>query len=130
GRYVSTDRIADVTVDDLVRRMVGRDVAQLYPKGDAEVRDVLLEVRGLTRRGVFDDISFDVHAGEIVALAGLVGAGRSEVVRAIFGVDRYDAGTVRVGGRRLPPGRPQAAVEAGIALVPEDRRQQGLVMTL
>jgi rhamnose transport system ATP-binding protein len=73
-------------------------------------------------------VSFEVRTGEIVALAGLVGAGRSEVARAVFGVDRYDAGTVTVGGTRLPGGSPTAAMAAGIALVPEDRRQQGLVM--
>lgn len=130
GRYVSTDRTGDMTVDDLVRRMVGRDVSQLYPKADARAREVLLEVRGLTREGVFSDVSFAVRGGEIVALAGLVGAGRSEVVRAVFGIDRYDAGTVHVGGEELRPGRPQAAMDAGIALVPEDRRQQGLVMAM
>jgi rhamnose transport system ATP-binding protein len=130
GRWVSTDPIADLTVDAVVRRMVGRDVSSLYPKTPATKRDVLLEVRGLTRTGVFTDVSFDVAGGEIVALAGLVGAGRSEVVRAVFGVDRYDAGEVRVGGSLLAPGRPAAAMAAGVALVPEDRRQQGLVMEL
>jgi rhamnose transport system ATP-binding protein len=91
---------------------------------------VVLSVRRLTREGVFTDISFDVRAGEIVALAGLVGAGRSEVARAIFGIDRADAGHVEVGGLRLPGGRPVAAMRAGIGFVPEDRRQQGLVMDL
>jgi rhamnose transport system ATP-binding protein len=87
-------------------------------------------VHRLTREGVFFDISFDVRAGEIVALAGLVGAGRSEVARAIFGVDRPDAGHVEVAGQRLPAGKPLAAMRAGIGFVPEDRRQQGLVMDL
>jgi rhamnose transport system ATP-binding protein len=130
GQWVSTDRIEDVTVDQVVRRMVGREVSSLFPKQDTVRRDVLLEVRGLTRHGVFTDVSFDVHGGEIVALAGLVGAGRSEVIQAVFGVDRYDSGEVRVAGRPLPPGRPAAAMAAGVALVPEDRRQQGLVMEL
>jgi rhamnose transport system ATP-binding protein len=130
GRWVSTDRIGDVTVDQVVRRMVGREMSSLYPKQDAEVGDVLLEVRGLTRHGVFSDVSFDIRAGEIVALAGLVGSGRSEVIQAVFGVDRYDGGEVRIAGRSLPPGRPAAAMAAGMALVPEDRRQQGLVMEL
>jgi rhamnose transport system ATP-binding protein len=130
GQWVSTDPIGDVTVDQVVRRMVGRDVSSLFPKQDTEVRDVRLEVRGLTRHGVFSDVSFDVRGGEIVALAGLVGAGRSEVIQAVFGVDPYDSGEVRVDGRRLPPGRPAAAMSAGVALVPEDRRQQGLVMEL
>ncbi|GAB2890404.1 sugar ABC transporter ATP-binding protein [Streptomyces mayteni] len=130
GGWVSTDPTADVTPDTVVRRMVGRDVAALFPKEDTEPGETLLEVRGLGRAGVFADVGFSVRAGEIVALAGLVGAGRSEVVRAVFGVDRYDAGEVRVAGRRLPPGSPARAMAAGIALVPEDRRQQGLVMEL
>ncbi len=87
-------------------------------------------MRGLTRHGFFDDVSFTVRGGEIVALAGLVGAGRSEVVRAVFGVDRADAGEVLVEGKRLPLGDTPAAIAAGLALVPEDRRQQGLVMEL
>ncbi|MCO1594509.1 sugar ABC transporter ATP-binding protein [Micromonospora sp. RHAY321] len=130
GAWVSSDRATDLTVDEVVRRMVGRDVASLYPKQDAELRDTLLEVRGLTRAGVFTDVSFSVRGGEIVALAGLVGAGRSEVARAVFGVDRYDAGEVLVAGRAVPAGNPGRAIAAGMALVPEDRRQQGLVMEL
>ncbi|MFI6576210.1 sugar ABC transporter ATP-binding protein [Nocardiopsis sp. NPDC050513] len=128
GAFVSCDPTGDLDVDTVVRRMVGRDVTSLYPKEDAGLGDTVLEVEGLTRRGVFADVSFSVRAGEIVALAGLVGAGRSEVVRAVFGVDRYDAGAVRVRGEDLSPGRPRAAMAAGMALVPEDRRQQGLVM--
>ncbi|WP_329262871.1 sugar ABC transporter ATP-binding protein [Actinoallomurus sp. NBC_01490] len=128
GRYVSTEMVDDLTPDELVQRMVGRELDTLYPKQEATLGDPVLEVSRLTREGVFTDVSFEVCAGEIVALAGLVGAGRSEVARAIFGVDRYDAGTVMVGEVRLPGGSPTAAVSAGIALVPEDRRQQGLVM--
>jgi rhamnose transport system ATP-binding protein len=130
GQWVSTDATAELTVDQVVRRMVGREVASLFPKIDVEPGEVVLEVRGLTRLGVFADVSFDVREGEIVALAGLVGAGRSEVVRAVFGVDRYDAGSVRVSGEELRQGSPAAAMAVGIALVPEDRRQEGLVMEL
>jgi rhamnose transport system ATP-binding protein len=130
GGFVSSDPITAVDVDTVVRRMVGREVSSLYPKLDTEPGEVVLDVRGLTRHGVFRDITFAVRAGEIVALAGLVGAGRSEVVRAVFGVDKYDAGEVRVSGRPLPGHRPAAAIAAGLALVPEDRRQQGLVMEL
>ena len=130
GQWVSTDATGDLTVEQVVRRMVGRDVAELFPKQAVAAGEVLLEVRGLTRRGVFTDVSFDVRAGEIVALAGLVGAGRSEVMRAVFGVDRYDSGSVQVEGERLKGGSPAAAMAAGLALVPEDRRQQGLVMEL
>ncbi|MEU7823767.1 sugar ABC transporter ATP-binding protein [Catellatospora sp. NPDC049133] len=130
GRWVSTDPADTLTVDDVVRRMVGREVSAMYPKQDTIPGEPRLEVRGLTRRGVFDDVTFTVHAGEIVALAGLVGAGRSEVCRAVFGVDRHDAGEVAVDGVRLPNGDTAAAIRAGLALVPEDRRQQGLVMEL
>ena len=128
GSFVSCDPTGDLAVDIVVRRMVGRDVDDLYPKQEAAIGETVLEVEGLTRQGVFADVSFTVRAGEIVALAGLVGAGRSEVVRAVFGVDRYDLGTVRAYGRPLPAGRPKAAMAAHMALVPEDRRQQGLVM--
>ncbi|RQX05500.1 sugar ABC transporter ATP-binding protein [Micromonospora inaquosa] len=130
GAWVSSDDTADLTVDEVVRGMVGRDVSSLYPKQDAELRDTLLDVRRLSRAGVFTDVSFSVRGGEIVALAGLVGAGRSEVARAVFGVDRYDAGEVLVAGRAVPAGNPGRAIAAGMALVPEDRRQQGLIMEL
>src|SRR4051794_9346861 len=128
GRHVLTDAIADTSTQKLIHAMVGRDLDALFPKEVAEVGERVLKVDRLTREGVFTDISFEVRAGEIVALAGLVGAGRSEVARAIFGIDRWDAGSVEIAGRRLPPGSPTAAMAAGIGLVPEDRRQQGLVM--
>src|SRR5262249_35979382 len=93
----------------------------------AEIGDVVLDVRGLTTTGVFHDVSFTVRAGEIVGLAGLVGAGRSEIARAVFGVDAYDAGSVTLRGRPVPRHRPRTSIKAGMAFVPEDRRQQGLV---
>jgi rhamnose transport system ATP-binding protein len=130
GKHVLTEMVADLSVDDMIRRMVGRDLSALFPKQDVTPGDVVLEVDKLSREGVFKDITFAVRAGEIVALAGLVGAGRSEVMQAVFGVDKYDSGTVTVHGRRLRPGSPRAAMAAGMALVPEDRRQQGLVMEL
>ncbi|CAL9284363.1 sugar ABC transporter ATP-binding protein [Streptomyces sp. SudanB182_2057] len=130
GARIATEPLAGMTEDDLIRRMVGRDLAELYPKRHVPVGDVALSVRRLTREGVFTDVSFDVRRGEIVGLAGLVGAGRTEVARAVFGVDRRDAGEVEVAGRPLPNGAPSAAMAAGLALVPEDRRAQGLVMDL
>ncbi|MCD2170997.1 sugar ABC transporter ATP-binding protein [Microbacterium sp. JC 701] len=128
GAYVHTTPLADTTVDDLVRQMVGRDVTELFPKLPSTPGDVVLEVDGLTRKGVFRDVSFSLRAGEIVGLAGLVGAGRSEVARAIFGVDSYETGTVRLNGAVLPKGDVRRATARGLALVPEDRRKQGLVL--
>jgi rhamnose transport system ATP-binding protein len=130
GAVVHDARIADMTPDDMVKRMVGRELSALFPKQDTAIGAPVLRVHRLTREGVFVDVSFEVQAGEIVALAGLVGAGRSEVARAIFGIDKPDAGHVEVDGRRLPPGKPLTAMRAGIGFVPEDRRQQGLVMDL
>ncbi|MFT4264178.1 MAG: sugar ABC transporter ATP-binding protein [Nocardioides sp.] len=128
GAYVSTDRTAETDVDAIVARMVGREVAELFPKTPAEIGDVVLAVEGFTAAGVFHDVSFEVRAGEIVGLAGLVGAGRSEVARAVFGVDRYDEGSVTLLGRRVPAHNPRAAIRAGMAFIPEDRRKQGLVI--
>jgi rhamnose transport system ATP-binding protein len=130
GALVHDGSLADLPEDELVRKMVGRDISQLFPKADAVAGETVLEVENLARDGVFYDISFDVKAGEIVALAGLVGAGRSEVAQAIFGVDRATDGTVKMLGNSLPLAKPTAAVAAGIAFVPEDRRQQGLVMSM
>jgi rhamnose transport system ATP-binding protein len=130
GRFVRSAAVEDVTIDDIIRSMVGRELDALFPKTETEPGDVVLEVSDLDSEGVFQDISFTVRAGEIVALAGLVGAGRSEVARAVFGIDRRTSGTVRLAGRELPNGDARAAMAAGMALVPEDRRQQGLVMDL
>ena len=130
GRFVRTAPIDELTVDDIIRAMVGRDLDELFPKTATVPGEVALEVSHLSHAGVFDDVSFSVRRGEIVALAGLVGAGRTEVARAAFGIDRRDGGAVRVNGKTLPNGSPRAAMAAGVAFVPEDRRQQGLVMDM
>ncbi len=130
GRFVRTAPIEDVKVDDIIRSMVGRDLDSLFPKTVTEPGAVVLEVTDLRSEGVFNDISFTVREGEIVALAGLVGAGRSELARAIFGIDKRTSGVVKVAGQALSNGRPDLAMSAGVALVPEDRRQQGLVMDM
>ncbi|RFU42900.1 sugar ABC transporter ATP-binding protein [Actinomadura logoneensis] len=119
---------ADTPERELVRLMVGRSIEQQYPRERTEPGPVLLQVRGLGREGAFEDVSFEVRAGEVVGLAGLVGAGRTEVARALFGADRYDTGEVLVDGKRLPSGSVHAAREAGLGLVPEDRKGQGLVL--
>jgi rhamnose transport system ATP-binding protein len=129
GKLILSRPLEELSPDDLVRAMVGRDLV-LGKHESHQPRQTVLSVERLTREGVFVDISFDVRAGEVVALAGLVGSGRSEVANAIFGIDSYDAGSVQISGQRLPGGSPTAAMRAGIGLVPEDRRQHGLVMQM
>jgi len=126
GRHVVTAPTGELTTADLVRHMVGRSVT-LFPRSAAHIGDVLMEVRGLTRVGSFNDVSFSVRAGEIVGLAGLVGAGRTEVARVLFGIDRPDAGEILLGGKRVVFSSPSAALGAGVAYVPEDRHLDGLV---
>jgi rhamnose transport system ATP-binding protein len=127
GRHVVTTATTALTTADLVRHMVGRAVS-LFPKVDAPVGEVLLQVDGLTRAGAFRDVSFVVRAGEIVGLAGLVGAGRTEVARVLFGIDRRDGGEIRVADKLVDFTSPAAAMQSGIAYLPEDRHQQGLVL--
>jgi len=127
GRHVITAPIDTLTTTDLIRHMIGRDV-RLFPKAPANLGDVVLDVRGLSRHDEFSDISFSIRAGEIVGLAGLVGAGRTEVARVLFGVSPPDAGEVRLAGEVVHFDSPSAALDAGIAYVPEDRHQDGLVL--
>lgn len=118
---------AGTDTGELVRMMVGRPLDRQYPPREPDLGEVQLDVRGLTRRGVFEDISFTAREGEVLGIAGMVGAGRTELVRAIFGADRYDRGEVHVAGRRVRRGSVPAARRAGLALVPEDRAGQALL---
>jgi rhamnose transport system ATP-binding protein len=127
GRHVITTPTAGLTTASLVRYMVGRSVS-LFPKLETPIGDVLLEVDGLTRVGVFRDVSFTVREGEILGFAGLVGAGRTEVARVLFGIDQPDGGSVTLDGQRVAFASPSAAMTAGIAYLPEDRHQEGLVL--
>jgi ABC-type sugar transport system ATPase subunit len=126
GRLVGSTPASVLNHDAVIRMMVGRDVHEVTTQSVAP-GPVVLKVEGLTRSGVIDNVSFEVRAGEIVTLAGLVGAGRSEVVNAIFGADLFDAGSVSINGLALKPGDPAAAMGAGVGYIPEDRRQQALV---
>jgi rhamnose transport system ATP-binding protein len=127
GRHVITADTNSLDTAELIRHMVGRTVT-LFPKEESQAGDVLLEVTGLGRSGVFADVSFTVRAGEIVGFAGLVGAGRTEVARVLFGVDRADTGTIRLDDRTVSFDSPDQALAAGVAYVPEDRHQNGLVL--
>jgi len=119
---------ADTPEPVLVRHMVGRDIEDQYPQVEKAIGEPLLEVNGLTSEGKFHDISFTVRAGEVVGLAGLVGAGRTEVVRAIAGADPVDSGTATINGSQLKSGSVADAISHGIGHVPEDRKAQGLVL--
>jgi len=131
--------VAEVTVDELIGMMVGRSAAELFtPLAPREVGEMILEARGISRRGntldpratVLDDVNLEVRKGEILGLAGLMGSGRTELARCIFGADAFQGGEVRIGGRTVAIRSPQDAIRAGIGLVPEDRKQQALFLAL
>lgn len=128
GAHVFSGPTSAMTPQTIVNHMVGRNLDDYYPRPNAVLGDVALDVKNLCRTGVFHKINLQVRRGEIVALAGLMGAGRSEVIRAIFGIDPVDSGEVSINGKPLTLGVPALAVAAGLAMVPEDRRAQGLVM--
>jgi rhamnose transport system ATP-binding protein len=130
GRHITTRPAAELDHGEVVRLMVGRSLDALFPKEEAEVGDVALRVERLTRRGVFSNVSFQLRRGEIVGFAGFVGSGRSEVARAIFGIDRLDSGQVWIEGRPFHPRSPRGALRRGLAYLPEDRLQQGLVQPM
>jgi rhamnose transport system ATP-binding protein len=130
GAYVDTRMMTGVTQDELIRMMVGRTVSNLFPKKNVRQGDVVLRVSHLSRRGVFEDISFELHKGEILGMAGLVGAGRTEVSQAIFGVVPAEAGTIEIDGKPVRITNPRQAMEHGMAYVPEDRQHHGLVLPM
>ena len=130
GRVVKTWDTGNVETDELVKAMVGRDVVYAHQELKPAGHKTVIEVRDLGRSGVFENINFAVAEGEILGIAGLVGAGRTEVVRAIAGADRADSGEVLVEGQPIKLRSPGHAVRAGVVMVPEDRKQQGLNLTL
>ncbi len=131
GQFITTAPTNEFTHDTLIRSMVGRQIEALYPKREhKQYGKTLLSVQGLRLPGSPFSINLEVHAGEIVGLGGLVGAGRTETVRAIFGADPMMAGTVLVDGKRLHPGSPEQAVKAGLGLLTEDRKELGLLAVL
>lgn len=130
GHYIGTHPIAEVDEDKLISMMVGRNIEEMYDIEHVEPGDVVLDVSGLTREPTFRDVSFELRRGEVLGFFGLVGSGRTEVLRAIFGADPYDAGEVRVLDRRIPAKRPTQAMAYGVGLVPEERKLQGLAMPL
>jgi len=130
GEYVITQPVSEVTREDLIRHMVGRELTSEYPKEEFARGPERLRVEGLTRKGAFRDVSFSLHEGEIVGLTGLVGAGRTEVARAIFGADRIDGGQILLEGAPVLVRSPQDAIRQGIGLLTEDRKSQGLILPM
>jgi rhamnose transport system ATP-binding protein len=126
GRHISTRQVSDVTEDSLVREMVGRDPSDFFARGDHPEGEILLRVDGLSRTGVFTDVSFELRRGEVLGFAGLVGAGRTDIALALFGVGPPDSGTIELDGDRIDIGSPQEALAHGIAYLSEDRRRLGL----
>lgn len=130
GHATPASSVADAEPQQIVSKMVGRTIAEVVPTRSGHKGNVLLSVDALSRDGVFSDVSFDVRAGEVVGFAGLRGSGRTEVMRAVFGIDKADSGSVTVGGKELPPGQPRRSIAAGLGFVTEDRKSQGLLMEL
>jgi ABC-type sugar transport system ATPase subunit len=127
GAFVDTRQVKDVTRDELVRLMVGRTISNLFPKVDVKPGEIALKVDHLACAGIFEDISFELHKGEILGMAGLVGAGRTDVARALFGVVPATGGTIQIEGRQVEIRSPQQAINLGLAYVPEDRQLHGLI---
>ncbi len=128
GQYIGTHAVCDLKRDDIIRMMVGRELKDEFPKEIFTPGAERLRVEGLSRHGAFNNVSFSLRAGEIVGLTGLVGAGRTEVARAIFGADTPDAGTLTLDGKPVTVASPQDAIRQGIGLLTEDRKGQGLVL--
>ena len=128
GKYVDTVYIKDITIDQMVAMMVGREMTNYYPKVEVEPGEKLLEVKDLKQGNTLKGVSFYARAGEITGFYGLMGAGRTELMRAIFGADSYDSGVIVVKGNPTEIKSPEQAKQLGIALLTEDRKQQGLIL--
>ena len=129
SQYIGTYDVQGLPKDKLVAAMVGREVVSLYPKRKVEIGEEILRAEGLCRQGVFQDVSFTLHKGEILGFAGLVGAGRTEVFEALCGVTRLEKGKVFLEGKEVHFKHPKESIAAGVGLLPEDRHRQGLVLS-
>lgn len=127
GTVVSTDRACDLDLDTVISRMVGRKMDQVYPKEQVPIGERALEVCHLSKKGIFEDINFHVSKGEIVGFAGLVGAGRTETMRAVFGLDSYDSGQVKIGGKEVTIKCPKDSINHKMVMLSESRRDDGIL---
>jgi ABC-type sugar transport system ATPase subunit len=130
GKYIATKLSKDLTRDEIIRMMVGRDISQMFPKLEVPIGDVVLSIKNLTLNGIFKDVSFDVRAGEILGLAGLVGSGRSNIAETIFGVTPANSGTIAINGKPVKMSSPSVAMEHGMAFLTEDRKETGCFLLL
>ncbi len=130
GKFISTHRFADITLPEIIARMVGRDLKEKFPRVECPLGETILEVRNLNAGKSVKDVSFDLRAGEILGFAGLMGAGRTETVRALFGADSKDSGEILLDGKAISIKSPADAIKAGLFAVPEDRKHDGLCVKL
>lgn len=128
GLSVNTYQTSETDVKTIVHDMVGRDMGDFYPDRHAKFGEVLLKAENLTRNGVFKNVNFEVHSGEILAFSGLMGAGRTEIMRAIFGIDKLDSGKLLIKGQEVKIASPEAAIKNNIGFVTEDRKDEGLIL--
>lgn len=130
GKFIGEGRIADVNMDKIVQMVIGRSLEQMYPKLEAEQGDIILKVENLTKSGIFKNVSFELHKGEILGFFGLVGAGRSEVMQTIFGINLKTSGEVFINGEKIDITNPSDAMNYGLAYLPEDRQIQGAILAM
>ncbi|MFK0164854.1 sugar ABC transporter ATP-binding protein [Rhizobium sp. NPDC090279] len=130
GKYIGTHASTDVTRDDIIRMMVGREITQMFPKEEVPIGETVLSVKDLSLDGVFSNVSFEVRAGEILGVAGLVGSGRSNVAETIFGVTPPSSGTIELFGKKTEIASPAAAIRHGMAFLTEDRKDTGCLLIL
>ncbi len=128
GQYIDTKEIKDLTMDDVVQMMIGREIGERFPKRTSEIGDVVLKVEGLTSGMLFHDVDFEVRAGEVLGVAGLMGAGRTEIMQTIFGNLKKDGGKIYIDGEEVSIKNPRQAIKAGIGFVTEDRKTEGLLL--
>ncbi|MFA9558876.1 sugar ABC transporter ATP-binding protein [Evansella sp. AB-rgal1] len=128
SKYIGSWKVNEISNEDLIVAMVGREITQIYPEKKGQIGEKLLHVDGLGKTGYFADISFTLHRGEILGLTGLVGAGRTEVCQSLFGIMPYDKGDIQMNGKKVRIQSPKEAMQLGIGYLPEDRQLQGLVL--
>lgn len=128
GSYIGTEHVNDIDMDGIVKMMIGREIGERYPKRDVKIGEEVLRVEGLTKEKVFHDVSFDVRAGEVLGVAGLMGAGRTEIMQAIFGSISKNRGQIYIDGKQVTIKNPRQAIAAGIGFITEDRKTEGLLL--